>query len=54
VVSHMKSVSHMKKIGGGNSSNSIRSLLNVTDKSQQQAISSRVVAADDTSIVIKW
>jgi len=53
VLSHMKSVSHMKKIGGGYSSNTIRSFLNLTDKSQQQAISSRVVAADDTVTLLQ-
>jgi len=53
VVSHMKSVSLMKKIGGGNSSYTIRSFLNVTDKSQQQTISSRVVAADDTATLLQ-
>ncbi len=53
VVSHiMKSVLHMKKIGGGNSSSTIRSFLNVNDKSQQQAIPSRVVAADDTATLL--
>jgi len=53
VVSHIKSVSHMKKIGGGNNSNTIHSFLNVIDKSQQQAISSRVVAADDTATLLQ-
>jgi len=53
VVSHMKSVLRMKRIGGGNSSNTIRSFLNVTDKSQQQAISSIVVAADDTATLLQ-
>jgi len=53
VISHMKSVSHIKKIGGGNSSNTIRSFLNVINKSQQQAISSRVVAADDTATLLQ-
>jgi len=43
----------MKKIGEGISSNTIRSFLNVTDKSQQQAVSSRVVAADDTAILLQ-